>query len=52
MVAVLPPAAWLVLVPIILIESGYDRWRYKFPFGRSLAAQSILMVRGNEQCAL
>jgi hypothetical protein len=41
MVAVYLPPAWLALVPIIFIESGYGTWRYKFPFGRSLAAQSI-----------
>jgi hypothetical protein len=40
-VAVHLPPAWLALVPIIFIESGYGTWRYKFPFGRSLAAQSI-----------
>jgi hypothetical protein len=41
MVAVYLPPAWLALVPIIVIESGYGTWRYKFPFGRSLAAQSV-----------
>jgi hypothetical protein len=41
MVAVYLPPAWLALVPIIFIESGYGTWRYKFPFGRSLAAQSV-----------
>lgn len=35
------PPVWLALVPIIFIESGYGTWRYRFPLGRSLAAQSI-----------
>ena len=41
MVAVYLPPAWLALVPIIFIESAYGTWQYKFPFGRSFAAQSI-----------
>jgi hypothetical protein len=40
MVAVYLPPAWLALVPIIFIESGYGTWRYKFSFGRTLAAQA------------
>jgi hypothetical protein len=41
MVAVYLPPAWLALLPIIFIESVYGTWRYNFPFGRSLTAQSI-----------
>jgi hypothetical protein len=37
--AVYLPPAWLALVPIILIESGYGTWRYKFPFRQAVSAQ-------------
>jgi hypothetical protein len=40
-VAVYLPPAWLALVPIIFVESGYGAWRYRFSFGRTLAAQAI-----------
>ena len=41
MVAIYLPAAWLALVPIILIEAGYGVWRLGLPIGHALLAQAI-----------
>jgi hypothetical protein len=40
MVAVFLPSAWLLLIPIILIESWYGTARCRVPFKRSLLAQT------------
>jgi Ankyrin repeats (many copies)/Ankyrin repeats (3 copies) len=40
MVAVYLPVAWLALLPIIFIETGYGVWRLKLPMGRALMAQT------------
>src|SRR2546428_8703445 len=41
MVAIYLPAAWLALVPIILIEAGYGVWRLGLPIGHALLAQAV-----------
>lgn len=40
MVAIYLPAAWVALLPIILIESGYGAWRLRLPLGRAFVAQA------------
>lgn len=40
MVAIYLPVAWLALLPIIFIETGYGVWRLKLPMGRALIAQT------------
>ena len=40
MVAIYLPAAWLALLPIILIESGYGVWRLRLPIGPAFVAQA------------
>lgn len=40
MVAVYLPAAWLALVPIILIEAAYGSLRYHLYFPRAVLAQA------------
>ncbi len=41
MVALYLPPAWLALLPIIFIESGYGARRYNFSFRRAFLAQAI-----------
>src|SRR5437016_1743237 len=40
MVALYLPPAWLALLPIIFIESGYGARRYNFSFRRAFLAQA------------
>ena len=40
MVALYLPAAWLALIPIILIEAAYGSLRYRFSFPRAVFAQT------------
>src|SRR2546428_12153824 len=41
MVAIYLPAAWLALVPIILIEAGYGVWGLGLPVGPAFLAQAV-----------